>query len=101
MTALQAAGDMNSDGKDDLLARDSTGRLWIYPGDRKLIGAGGWSMFPNVLGIGDVDGDGRPDLQAAGDGDYYTEARLYYGAPGGSITQYGDNSPVDLGDRLL
>ncbi|MEC3992765.1 FG-GAP-like repeat-containing protein [Actinacidiphila sp. DG2A-62] len=108
MTALQAAGDMNSDGHDDLLARDSTGRLWIYPGDghgrygtRKLIGAGGWSMFPTVLGIGDVDRDGRPDLQAAGDGDYYTEARLYYGTPGGSIAQYGDNSPVDLGDRLL
>lgn len=91
------AGDTNREGHDDLLARDYTGRLWIYRGDghgryatRKLIGAAGWSMFPTVLGIGDVDLDGQPDIQAAGDGDYYTPAHLYFGRPGGAITDDGD-----------
>ncbi|WP_245531547.1 FG-GAP repeat domain-containing protein [Arthrobacter globiformis] len=31
-------GDFNGDGKSDVLARDSGGSLWLYPGN----GHGGW-----------------------------------------------------------
>jgi hypothetical protein len=34
MTALIAPGNWNSQLGNDLLARDSAGRLWLYPGDR-------------------------------------------------------------------
>jgi hypothetical protein len=32
MTAISAAGDLNSDGKPDLVARNTNGTLLIYPG---------------------------------------------------------------------
>jgi hypothetical protein len=35
MTALLAVGDFSGDGKADLLARDRSGRLWMYPGTGK------------------------------------------------------------------
>lgn len=66
---LVGAGDMNSDRRSDLVARDTAGRLWLYPGNgkgtfgaRKLIGGGGWNGLTELAGLGDVTGDGRPDL---------------------------------------
>lgn len=38
MTGFAGQGDYISDGHTDLFARDSTGVLWLYPGN----GAGGW-----------------------------------------------------------
>ena len=65
MTALVGAGDMNSDGKNDLVARDGSGRLWLYPGKgngamgpRQQIGVG-WKTFGRIFGLGDVNADGR------------------------------------------
>ncbi|MFC4609275.1 FG-GAP-like repeat-containing protein [Streptomyces maoxianensis] len=69
MSALVGAGDMNGDGRADLIARKaSTGELWLYPGkagalgSRVLIGNGGWNGMDSFLGLGDVTGDGRADL---------------------------------------
>ncbi|MFJ8649824.1 FG-GAP-like repeat-containing protein [Streptomyces sp. NPDC093546] len=73
MTALVGAGDMDGDRQNDLVARDSTGNLWLYPGrgtgtlgPRKLIGTG-WKKFSRVFAVGDVQGDGTNDLYALND----------------------------------
>lgn len=67
---LIAPGDMNGDGVPDLYMRDSTGRLFFYPG---IAGGGfsaarqvatGWSQYTRILGVGDFDGDGHNDLLA-------------------------------------
>ncbi|MFD5428603.1 trypsin-like serine protease [Streptomyces sp. NPDC127084] len=36
--ALITVGDVNSDGHADLLVRDTTGKLWLYPGNGKSSG---------------------------------------------------------------
>jgi hypothetical protein len=38
MTAILSTGDFNGDGKNDVLARDSGGNLFLYPGN----GTSGW-----------------------------------------------------------
>ncbi|MEU6220930.1 VCBS repeat-containing protein [Streptomyces sp. NPDC047022] len=70
--SLVAAGDLTGDGKTDLLARDTTGVLWLYPGTgttSRVYGAririgSSWGMYNTLVGIGDLNGDGRPDLLA-------------------------------------
>ncbi|MEU0270667.1 FG-GAP-like repeat-containing protein [Streptomyces sp. NPDC006307] len=73
MTALVGAGDMNGDRRNDLVARDSSGNLWLYPGrgtgtlgPRKLIGTS-WKKFSRVFAVGDANGDGSNDLYALED----------------------------------
>ncbi|MFG2340508.1 FG-GAP repeat domain-containing protein [Streptomyces yangpuensis] len=65
-------GDLTGDGKGDLLSRDSTGVLWLHPGDgavntrlgtRIKVGTG-WNTYDALVGSGDYSGDGRPDLLA-------------------------------------
>ncbi|MEV3989039.1 trypsin-like serine protease [Streptomyces sp. NPDC049837] len=55
MNALATTGDVNSDGVADVLARDTAGKLWLYPGNgrggflaRKDFGTG-WQAY-NLLG---------------------------------------------------
>ncbi|MET8956171.1 VCBS repeat-containing protein [Streptomyces sp. NPDC004533] len=94
--------DLDGDGHGDLLARDTSGNLWLYPGNghgsfgaRKLIG-GGWGQMSTFLSVGDVDGDGRLDLVAATqDGYEYPDAgstanqlRLYAGNGKGAFAKY-------------
>ncbi|MEU2547309.1 FG-GAP-like repeat-containing protein [Streptomyces roseolus] len=75
MNALVAPGDLNGDGRDDLLAREaSTGKLWRYPtktgalGSRALVG-GGWNVMTTFVGIGNVDyGDPNDLLTITGSG---------------------------------
>ncbi|WP_433144598.1 FG-GAP-like repeat-containing protein [Actinomadura nitritigenes] len=69
---LSSVGDMTGDGTADLAGVDrATGKLWLYPGpklaaaDRRLIGTGGWNGMTELTGIGDLTGDGKPDLIAA------------------------------------
>ncbi|MDO6142059.1 VCBS repeat-containing protein, partial [Paenarthrobacter aurescens] len=38
MTSITGPGDFNGDGRSDVLARDNSGTLWLYPGN----GSGGW-----------------------------------------------------------
>jgi FG-GAP-like repeat len=64
-------GDLTGDGGLDLVVRDRAGDLWIYPHDGSASGnpwtaprswAGtGWNTA-RALALGDVAGDGRPDL---------------------------------------
>ncbi|SDI37819.1 Ig-like domain (group 3) [Arthrobacter subterraneus] len=62
--------DMNGDGNPDIVARDSGGRLWLYPstaaggfGSRIQIGSG-WGSMNAILQPGDFSGDGRSDIMA-------------------------------------
>ena len=70
MTALTSPRDFNGDGRSDLLARDTTGVLWLYPGNGKggwlpriRLGAG-WNTMTAVFGAGDFNGDGKADVLA-------------------------------------
>ncbi len=71
---LVATGNIAGTAAGDLVARDTSGVLWLYQGTgkgtflaRTRIG-GGWNAFSQLVGAGDVDGDGRPDLLAYGAG---------------------------------
>ncbi len=61
--------DLSGDRKSDVVARDSAGRLWVYPGTgRGTLGArksagGGWGAF-SVWSPGDLTGDGKGDVLA-------------------------------------
>ncbi|MDX2682359.1 trypsin-like serine protease [Streptomyces sp. NY05-11A] len=68
--SIVAPGDMTGDYLPDLLAVDSAGALWLYPGKGNgsfgsplKIGAG-WNNFNVVRGHGDFNGDGLADLLA-------------------------------------
>lgn len=65
---LVAPGDLNRDGRDDLLGIDTTGKLWLYTSTgtgyfkaRVQIGSS-WGIYPKVIGTGDLNGDGNGDL---------------------------------------
>nr|BFD87520.1 FG-GAP-like repeat-containing protein [Streptomyces sp. Xyl84] len=108
MNALTGAGDMNGDGRADLIAREaSTGKLWLYPGrtgslgSRVLVGSGGWNVMDTVLGLGDVTGDGRADLVTtttagyAGEGCRGTGCQLVYTGRGTGALNAGQVTATD------
>ncbi|MFE4827911.1 FG-GAP repeat domain-containing protein [Streptomyces sp. NPDC056672] len=74
-------GDLDGDGKSDLLARSSTA-LYFYAGagtglsvkPRVQIGGSGWTQFDKIVGAGDLTGDGRADLVARGSAGLYLYA---------------------------
>jgi hypothetical protein len=68
MDLLLNAGDVNRDGFGDVLARDTSGQLWFYAGNGTgALAAGsvlgtGWGAITGLAAVGDVTGDGNPDL---------------------------------------
>ncbi len=69
---LISTGDMTGDGKPDLVARDTSGVLWLYKNTggspnpfatRGRVG-GGWNVYNVMVGPSDLDKDGKPDLIA-------------------------------------
>lgn len=89
MNAIVRIGDLNRDGREDVVARQTTtGDLWFYPGTgtglgtRKRIGTL-WNGMREITGIGDFNRDGSPDVLAArtSDGKLY----LYPGRAGGTL----------------
>ncbi|WP_101387956.1 N-acetylmuramoyl-L-alanine amidase [Streptomyces sp. TLI_146] len=98
--AMVSTGDLNRDGKADLVARDGSGVLWFYKGTgtptapyapRVQIG-GGWQGYNSLLGPSDLNGDGIPDLVAR-DGSgvlwYYKGTGSATGAPFATRVQVG------------
>jgi hypothetical protein len=88
MNSIIAAGDLTGDGQPDLLARDMTGKLWLYPLNkdatlqpRRSVGLV-WSGY-TILGPGDVSGDGRADILARNTAG---ELWLYRGDGAGGVT---------------
>ena len=66
---LVVAGDVTGDGHGDVIARDAgTGRSGLYPGDGNggvRPAARGYTRFARLdqlVGVGDLDDDGQPDL---------------------------------------
>ncbi|KAF2778660.1 VCBS repeat-containing protein [Streptomyces sp. OM5714] len=82
----------------DLVARDKAGVLWLYLGKgdgtfapRTRIG-GGWNAYQHLVGIGDADHDGHPDLYA-----YGPEYTYYYPGTGNWRAPFGSRK----GDTVL
>ncbi|MFF5762882.1 FG-GAP repeat domain-containing protein [Streptomyces tanashiensis] len=74
---ITAVGDTVGTPAGDLVARDTSGVLWLFSGKgdgtflpRVRIG-GGWNAFTQLVGMGDADNDGRGDLLAYGAGGTY------------------------------
>ncbi|MEU7056820.1 trypsin-like serine protease [Streptomyces sp. NPDC046197] len=71
MKVVTLPGDVNGDGYCDLVAVDTSGNQWLYPGNgkgwfgtRTKIGYG-WNIYGgNVYGHGDFTHDGHSDLLA-------------------------------------
>ncbi|MGW1883303.1 FG-GAP-like repeat-containing protein [Streptomyces sp. NPDC001970] len=86
--SLLAPGDLSGDGKGDLLARNSSGQLYLYRGNgegtafasRVSVGSG-WGIYNRIVGAGDITGDGRADIVARDSG-----GNLYLYAGTGSAT---------------
>ncbi|WP_424848097.1 FG-GAP-like repeat-containing protein [Streptomyces sp. SAI-129] len=101
MTNL-AAGDLNHDGKDDLVATEkSTGKLYLYKGTgtgslttRTEIGTGGWNGMTNVF-AGDFNGDGIDDIGATEKAT--SKLYLYKGNGNGTITGLGGRTEIGTG----
>lgn len=82
---LTAVDNLAGAPAGDLLARDRSGVLWLYLGKgdgtfapRSRISSG-WSPY-QVIGPGDIDGDGWSDVVTVPAGDVSrTHMRLYYG----------------------
>ncbi|MGW1544471.1 FG-GAP repeat domain-containing protein [Streptomyces sp. NPDC002309] len=71
---ITALGNIAGSAAGDLVARDTAGVLWLHQGNgaggfvtRVKIGTG-WNAFSQLVGAGDITGDGRPDLIAYGSG---------------------------------
>ena len=117
--AVDGAGDVNEDGRDDFIAAasdavrtGSTGQVYVYSGvDGALIcqknGAGGDLLGRSAAGAGDVNGDGAADfivgaIGADPGGRTGAGSAYVYGGPAacaaakGDMNASGGLSPADV-----
>jgi len=98
-------GDFDGDGHNDVLGRDSTGNLHLYPGDGEggwlapsQVGAG-WNIFDSIVGPGDFDGDGINDVLAR---DRQGKLHLYPGdGEGGWLAPSQVGSGWQIFDKII
>jgi hypothetical protein len=91
--------DWDGDSSKDIVARDATGLLWLYPGEsnrgysqqsRVQIG-NGWNGY-TFAGLADWDGDGSQDIVAR------DATGLLWLYPGESKRGYSQQSRVQIGN---
>ncbi|WP_329443460.1 VCBS repeat-containing protein [Streptomyces sp. NBC_01426] len=102
--SLTGASDLTGDKNADLLARDTAGTMWLYPGtgntaapfgNRVKMGAG-WNIFNSLVGGTDATGDGRPDLLARD-----TAGKLWlYPGTGVGATPFGPRAEIGTGWQI-
>jgi hypothetical protein len=104
-------GDVTGDGHPDIVARDPSGALWVYPNNgsttsdpwtSRFAAGTGWNLA-NTMMLGDVTGDGRPDIIARD-----ATGTLWVYPHNGSTTsnpwtlpRYSAGTGWDLADQLL
>jgi hypothetical protein len=98
MSAIVRIGDLDGDGHEDVLARESaTGILWFYPGAgaglgaRRQIGTG-WNSIREITAAGDFNRDGLPDLLAI-----QSSTNTLYLYPGAAGARLGAKVQVGTG----
>ncbi|MFF8415316.1 FG-GAP repeat domain-containing protein [Streptomyces omiyaensis] len=107
---IAATGNLAGGAGGDLVARDRAGVLWVYLGkgdgtfaSRTRIGAG-WQRYDDLIGSGDVDRDGKPDLYAPDVNDSIPAPFVYRGTgawqapfhPGEGVSLIQDSRWFDL-----
>ncbi|MFF9014010.1 N-acetylmuramoyl-L-alanine amidase [Streptomyces sp. NPDC014870] len=101
---LVSTGDLNADGKADLIARDASGVLWFYKGTgsatapfapRVKVGAG-WQAYNSLVGPSDLNADGKVDLVARDT----TGALWYYKGTGSATAPYAPRVKVGGGWQI-
>jgi len=93
---LVNVGDWNEDGHGDLMTRSGrTGRVYLRQGNGlgrfadPLLAATGWESIGSISAVGDVTGDGHPDLVGRPKGG---SMRTY---PGNGRSGFLDSRPAD------
>jgi hypothetical protein len=70
VTVVANKGDFTGDGHADVLTRDASGRLYLYPGNGtggflpRVTYGYGWNAMTALVTVGDWNGDGHNDLMA-------------------------------------
>ena len=103
-SVIYGKGDLNDDGRADIVARDSSGVLWLYKGTgsasapwsaRVKVGSG-WNIYNAFAATGDMTGDGKGDLVAR---DSAGKLWLYKGT-GSSTVPYAARVQLGFGYQI-